>query len=709
MSWPNRSGTVRNRVDDTTRVFYYSASDFLNQRSLVTRLIAGYSMCLKALVLLGISSQFAVSYALADGTPNLFEIPTQTIVAEQPFNYRVVVDADTAQQTGMRLVNAPKGATLTNNGDNSYQFNWTPPADVGEKTVIIVQAYNLANPDLISTQRVVLLRGNAQNSNTEATASSGASVSGASVSGASVSGASVSGTHVVVASNTAIGSRFVAPANKTASPNNTTTVATGNAGDVQPIDVEPKDVEPKDVQPKESHSASTGYIPKFKTELPVVKPPVVNLPVIKSPEAQTPAVGEAKTAKVESAAPVVNGPVVESPKVKSPVVDASKVKESKVGAPKVESPVVNVPVVESPVVTAPEVKPTEVKPTEFKSPEFKSPEFKSDVKSPVVKAPEVESGVVESPIVETEQTVVDSAPSNSAQRAEVEPKVESIASQRPELPKLGLQRLTVGKEFQFFIRPETPDDVDVTMQLSAESLPAGATIEDVFEGSKMLRWQPSADQVGTHQMVLALVAEDETRLSLRTEREVVFVVEPAPPVELEPEITLEPISAQIVSAGRKVNIRVKPVVSDNKTAQVHVDRLPAGGSFDENKDGTRTFHWPTTQADEGEHTFRFTAIHPDNADLVASANVLIVVGSPDGPTSGPSVVDVSNAPPSPELDSYPSAESPSPDSSGAAPSPEPYPSANSPSPSEAPFPTADQASPEPLAVRPPPQPRPSPD
>jgi len=286
----------------------------------------------------------------------------------------------------------------------------------------------------------------------------------------------------------------------------------------------------------------------------------------------------------------------------------------------------------------------------------------------------------------------------------------------------------VGKEFQFFVRPIAPGDAKVS--LSAEALPAGATFEDVFEGSKMLRWKPTADQVGEHKVALVLIAEDDSDLSLRTERDVNFIVDPAPPAELEPKLAFEPMSAQIVSAGRKVNIRVKPIATDDKVALLHVDRLPAGGSFDENKDGTRTFHWPTTQADQGEHTFRFTAIHPDNANLVANVNVLIVVGSPDGPGTAPSVVDASAPSPSPEPDVYPSAESPSPEpypsaeSPSPSPSAEPYPSAESPSPSPSPsaepypspespspepYPSADTASPEPLAVRPPPQPRPSPD
>ncbi len=544
----------------------------------MTRLFAGYSMCLKALILLGFSAQFTVLSANADAGPTLLSIPTQTIVAGQPFSYRIVVGSDADQPVGVKLINAPKGARLTDNADGSHEFWWTPPADVGEQTVIIVQAFNIAQPNLISTQRVVLQRGSAE----QRAAAASTPVTSASAS-------------VVVASNNAIGSRFVTPQDEATSV--ATSVATSEATGASADSTSAVTTStPTKVVADVSSAAPKGYTSKFKTK---------------------PSVG--------------------------------------------------------------------------------------------VEANEKQSALL-SRSTESDSAAVSRI--TAASNAEQAPKAALLTSQRPELPELGLQRLTVGKEFQFFIRPVDAGDAQV--QLSAESLPVGATFEDVFEGNKMLRWTPTADQLGRHKMSLVLVAEDAANVSLRTERELLFVVDPAPPLELEPELSFEPMSAQIVSAGRRVNFRVEPKASDDKIALLQVDRLPAGGSFDENKDGTRTFHWPTTQADQGEHTFRFTAIHPENTELIANVNVLIVVGSPDGPASGPSsgsssgpssAVSLESPPPAPEPDDYPSADSPSP--AAALPSPESPSSVDSPSPE--PYPSADTASPEPLAVKPPPQPRPTPD
>lgn len=602
----------------------------------MNRLYSRYLKCLKVLILLGFSAQFAVSFAdsnaHADAAPVMVSIPTQFVAAEQPFTYRIQLENPKAgQSVGMRLINAPKGATLTDNGDSSYEFRWIPPAKVGEQTVIIVQAFDVAAPkaapNVFSTQRIVLQRGSAEQ--VKAAASNETTIGDADVAG------------TVAASNNATNPQSVRPL-KNATTSSSTTVAMTETTKAA-ITAEAAVTAKKAV---ESDAAATATLKANKA--------AVNTATSRSSKV------EADTGSTASTA--YQSKFRTKPSVRAePGTNPGSMPRNLLA--------------ESGDATA------ESKTT-------------ASLTMP-------ESGSVLEPRNTTDPDPV------QVPRA---PATKSIASYRPELPQLGIQRLTVGEEFQFFIRPIEVGDTQV--KLSTREMPTGATFEDIFEGSKMLRWTPTADQVGRHKMLLVLLAEDASDVSLLTEREVFFVVEPAPPIELEPELAFEPISAQIVSAGRKVNIRVEPKASDDKIALLQVDRLPAGGSFDENKDGTRTFHWPTTQADQGEHTFRFTAIHPDNAELVANVEVLIVVGSPDGFASGPSAVNAvasENASPSPELDVYPSADSPppAPNLSAASPPPDSPVSVDSPSPE--PYPSADTASPEPLAIRPTPQPRPTPD
>jgi len=98
---------------------------------------------------------------------------------------------------------------------------------------------------------------------------------------------------------------------------------------------------------------------------------------------------------------------------------------------------------------------------------------------------------------------------------------------------------------------------------------------------------------------------------------------------------IEPIPIALLSAGQTARFKVVPRLPDESTAVLHIDRLPNGASFDENDDGTRTFYWPTTLSDQGEHIFRFTAIHPVDADLRVSSEAMIVVGDPSAEGSRP--------------------------------------------------------------------------
>jgi len=658
------------RVDDKCTVLYYSALAMQKQRSLVPALFDRYSLCLKVLVLLILAIQFVSSSAHAQSNPRLVAIPPQIVIAEQLFTHRVEVEAEDQQLASVRLLNAPNGAKLSSNGDGSYELSWTPPASVDEQTVIIVQAFDVTNPRLISTQRVVLQRGEVEATQPVAE---------------------------VAKTNNAIRPRYINP-NNTESTEPVATVSNAVAADAS-IDA--------------SNTTSSGYTAELNSVASLSNDTYLNeLASSKKAAASASTASSNKTTAVSQS----NNTEAASESVVSSV--PSKVAVTKnTTAPSNPTDTSNTVLPES--VDEPSVAMTQSNPVVTKNTTQArlKPQPSGVVESSVVES-SVESSNVFAP-AKANDGQIESA-STSAPPADETTIVES----RPTLPEIGVQQLTVGEEFQFFIRPVSPNGAQV--QLSTNELPPGATFNHAFEGSKLLLWRPVESQVGEHRVMLTMVAKDENDLSLVTEREIIFIVNPRPPVLVAPVLSFEPLSAQIVSAGRKINIRVTPIASDDTTPFVHVDRLPAGGSFDENKDGSRTFHWPTTQADQGEHTFQFTAIHSENADLVATTNVLIVIGSPDGPGTQPNLAAARDLSPEPALEpeSNPSEESFSPEdypsddpylpeesmspeayTTVEAPSPEnPYPSDD-----DDPYPSANSPSPEPLAVRPPPQPRPSPD
>lgn len=239
----------------------------------------------------------------------------------------------------------------------------------------------------------------------------------------------------------------------------------------------------------------------------------------------------------------------------------------------------------------------------------------------------------------------------------------------PSLPDIGQQTLQVGQEYQLYIRPT--DEDNTVPGLMVPSLPDGAVLEDAFDGSRLFRWTPGAGQIGEHRILL--IAFDARDTSLRNEREVLFVVagdsqtdsqaDNQADVEADTEadnqtdstttidITndtldgttqssdqlpfFEPISTQIVGVGQLVSFRVVPRMPDNAAAILHVDRLPDSASFDDNLDGTRTFYWPTSQDEQGEHIFRFTAIHPVDVSQRVSTEVMVVIGDPSAQGSEP--------------------------------------------------------------------------
>lgn len=243
-----------------------------------------------------------------------------------------------------------------------------------------------------------------------------------------------------------------------------------------------------------------------------------------------------------------------------------------------------------------------------------------------------------------------------------------VFNSAPTLPEIAKQSLIVSRDYQLYIRPDVAEGR--ATELNAQSLPNGASLDDAFGASRVLHWRPSADQVGEHTIVFRVSdAQDPT---LSTERSIVFEVsmqdeslstdtlessevQPEPQSELQADIEtdspveselaasddqpfFDPISSQVVSAGKRVNFLVRPRMPDQSSAILHVDRLPPTASFADNHDGTRTFDWLTTEADQGEHVFRFTAIHHQNVNQRVTTEVLIIVGDPAAPGSQPDEV-----------------------------------------------------------------------
>ena len=276
-------------------------------------------------------------------------------------------------------------------------------------------------------------------------------------------------------------------------------------------------------------------------------------------------------------------------------------------------------------------------------------------------------------LLERNDAPVDSDPTTDVVNEPVSPAPNSVANSPPQLPNINVQLLSVDQDYQLYVRPK---DADGTVPwLSATSMPVGAVLQDAYDGSRVFRWRPTIGQEGEHRV--SFLATDAQDSSLTSERVIIFNVQPlidsnadieSGPIDNDvrtpesPDTSVdkvsensnsepyfEPISSPVVSAGQDIKFRVVPRMPDQSAAILHVDRLPPNASFADNFDGTRTFRWSPTEADQGEHIFRFTAIHHDNVNQRVSTDVLIIVGDSNGPGSKPNDEDTTGENGAPRL------------------------------------------------------------
>ena len=215
------------------------------------------------------------------------------------------------------------------------------------------------------------------------------------------------------------------------------------------------------------------------------------------------------------------------------------------------------------------------------------------------------------------------------------------ANRPPVLGAIDPPTLVAGRPWRLHAKVRDPDGTVPT--LFARGLPDGARLDAEGDGWYRFGWTPPPGMAG--EVRLTLVAVDALDRTLRTERTVrlrVRPAEPSPPApsaESSPEPPpprIVPLATQIVSAGRTVSFRVAAALDDDgRTPPLQIDRLPKYASFDTNADGSRTFRWPTGDREQGEHRFRITALHPDDATLSSRAEVLVIVGDPTRSSTAP--------------------------------------------------------------------------
>jgi len=204
------------------------------------------------------------------------------------------------------------------------------------------------------------------------------------------------------------------------------------------------------------------------------------------------------------------------------------------------------------------------------------------------------------------------------------------------------QQVVAGSTFSVSVQGISDNGVPALILREA---PAGARFTDNRDGTRTFSWTPSSDRIGNHTVVI--VARHPNDASLESEQRFQLEVldssaatPSATAVANEPRQSvifndhrpiIQPLADIVTRPGSAVILRVTPVDPDGTFATLLVDPLPAGASFNDNGDGTRTFFWQTTESDRGEHRFTFTALDGLDSSLSHSESLLVTVGA--GPIS----------------------------------------------------------------------------
>ncbi len=198
-------------------------------------------------------------------------------------------------------------------------------------------------------------------------------------------------------------------------------------------------------------------------------------------------------------------------------------------------------------------------------------------------------------------------------------------SDQPSLPVYAAQTLAVGQRFSLVIQATSPRGVP---GLLAYELPSGATFDDNRDGTRSINWTPDASQSG--QYTVTIVATDAIDPAITASTSVVLQVgnsaQPAPVNPVSDAPVIEPIADQRVEPGDMVAVRVVPRSPLSHSIILNADPMPDGATFDDNRDGTRTFRWTPGAADVGTRNIRFTATDEVNRALSQSVLMTVWVG-----------------------------------------------------------------------------------
>lgn len=191
------------------------------------------------------------------------------------------------------------------------------------------------------------------------------------------------------------------------------------------------------------------------------------------------------------------------------------------------------------------------------------------------------------------------------------------------------QTVAIGQSLSFVVAPRDPDG-DVP-GMFPNQLPFRATFTDNFDGTRTFSWSPFPADEGVHWVTFTAI--DSRNENLRAEQSVRITVENRGGFNFAPVIN--GIHNPVIRAGDLLRQRVQPVDPDGEVPRLSVLDPPAGATFADNGDGTRTLFWQTDRSDiteigdtDNPHIVNFLAIDNRDPSLMDGHRLKISVVDP---------------------------------------------------------------------------------
>lgn len=206
------------------------------------------------------------------------------------------------------------------------------------------------------------------------------------------------------------------------------------------------------------------------------------------------------------------------------------------------------------------------------------------------------------------------------------------------IPQINDIAISSGEPVSLRIMPKADSGVPSFYMVSG---PAGASLDDNGDGSRTFNWNSGGHSAGGYPVRLEVQHPRDRSLRSSTAFNINVDsnnVVASQSVTVAAQTTnaasfddgrpiVQPLADTFVAPGGAVIFRVTPIDPDGTPAILVANPMPDLATFEDNRDGTRTFFWQTSEADRGQHRITFTASDGENPALQHSESLLITVGS----------------------------------------------------------------------------------